>query len=222
MVVQLDSYGRPSETLALSAKDHAIPTAKAGPKAHRGKWAVILAPGHLDVRSKNNDQDDAVIIGDGRHPWAADVLAQLVRIAGHGNLFNNLSLHEYERMFRKVTTQLHFTSLQITSHVVRHAGPSRDRMERSWTLQEIQRGGRWRSVHAALRQWSKLSAARQREVTDIAHKVPAQRPTVTPVTLRATGSAARRTGPATLLPAFEGPSVAKTARRTACSSCMCD
>ena len=138
-----------------------------GPAQYLGKWAILFAPGSTDIRQKNQDQDDAVLI-EGRRAWVGDVVEQLVRIAGDGNLFNNITLNQYESLFRRASREMGIEEVKLTPHVVRHAGPSRDRLDRSRTLQEIQRRGRWRCVQSmnryekegkALRSWSKLTQA---------------------------------------------------------------
>lgn len=143
---------------------------------------LLFAPGDTSQRCTNFDQDDAVLVGDRRNPWVADVLAQVIRIRGHGKLFAHLSLAAYEGLVRKAAAEIEIALLYVSPHVVRHAGPSRDRLDRARSVAEIQRRGRWRCAHSmrryekegkSLRQWNALTLDTRVELANVAKRFPA-------------------------------------------------
>lgn len=118
MVIQLDTYARASEILRVTGKHHVVRPARAGPAAHRKYWAILLAPGDIGERGKNFDQDDAVIVGDRRNPWVADVLREVFRTKDDDVLFGHLTPHSYEENMRWGVKQLDLCGLVLTPHVI--------------------------------------------------------------------------------------------------------
>eukprot|EP00972_Heterocapsa_arctica_P027057 3979704-Heterocapsa_arctica.AAC.1 len=72
--------------------------------------------------------------------WVVGIVKGLARRTRRGaRLFPGLTLASYERAFQKAFRALKLEALGITPHVVRHTGPSNDRLFYLRPLGEVQK-----------------------------------------------------------------------------------
>lgn len=147
LLIQLDSYARPSEVLNIARQDIIRPTSK-----QCKYWGIIFGNSDLDRVTKTGTQDDTVLLDSLDRDYAPKVL-QLVFKACKGPsdlLFPDLTLAQYEALFRQAKSALGIR-LELTPHSVRHSGPSVDALSKSRSQSEIQARGRWRTSKSILR-----------------------------------------------------------------------
>ena len=105
VLIQLASYGRPSEVIGLHKEDVVVPTAQGGPRYKR--TAVIFGNSERGERTKTGEQDDTVVLDQHCHPAAARLLRVLARRAACGSrLLAPLTLSMYERAVRSSCVRL--------------------------------------------------------------------------------------------------------------------
>ena len=183
LCLQLDCYLRPSEAVSLKKNQIFPPQPTAGPQ-YRSRWSLCLAPQELGVTTKTGHFDDTLTIGTPNRLWVKDVVAALFRRTDTGQRFwPDLTLARYEQAFKHGCAALKITNLNLTPHVVRHTGPSADRLFNRMSLDQCQKRGRWASPksvnryekHARImKQLQKLQPSQQASMAKAAHHFPAE------------------------------------------------
>ena len=105
------------------------------------QWGLVL--GNLGI-TKKGLRDDTVLMGLPPRMWINNVCAELKAWRPSGKVFN-LSLTDYERLFRQHALQLGLDPSGLSPHVVRHSGPSNDRLLYRISLADARRRGQWGS-----------------------------------------------------------------------------
>ena len=90
--------------------------------------------------TKKGLRDDTVLMGLPPRMWINNVCAELKAWRPSGKVFN-LSLTDYERLFRQHALQLGLDPSGLSPHVVRHSGPSNDRLLNRISLADARRRG---------------------------------------------------------------------------------
>ena len=148
LLLQLDTYARPSEVVQLTRRDIIKPTTK-----HCKYWGVIFGNSEIDAFTKTGTQDDTVLLDSHDREFAQTVLAWLIRSrpSPDDELFPDLDLSSYEALFRNARQKLHLQQFGLTPHAVQHSGPSADFLSRSRSAAEIQSRGRWKTAKSIQR-----------------------------------------------------------------------
>lgn len=148
LLLQLDSYARPSEILGLHREDVIQPSTK-----QCRFWGLIFGNSELGLTTKNGTQDDTILLDSLDRDYAPLVLQWIVKRhkGNQGPLFPNITLASYEAAFRRAKQHLQLNQFQLTPHSVRHSGPSVDALNKSRSSAEIQARGRWRCAKSLLR-----------------------------------------------------------------------
>ena len=148
LLLQLDSYARPSEILTMTRADIVRPSSK-----QCRFWGLIFGNSSRDERTKTGTQDDTVLLDSRDRDYAPCVLSWVIRHAKHPSdpLFAQLTLAEYETLFRSAKTAMGLGRFELSPHAVRHTGPSIDFLNKNRSATEIQTRGRWRCQKSILR-----------------------------------------------------------------------
>lgn len=163
MMLQYDTYGRPSEILNLMRLDFTTPQPAAGP-LFSNDWTVNLANSASGRGRKNGELDDSVRIGSPGRLWMRDA-TQLYLDGCHrpGRIFR-LTLSHYERLFRSAAKALGLVALKPCPHAVRHSGPSHDTWTRALQLSEVKKRGGWKHDKSVARYEKHAKLLRQLEL----------------------------------------------------------
>ena len=146
MVLQYDTYIRPSECLGLKRSNVGFP---AGGRYQA--WSVVLAPFELGNATKTGTFDDSVLIADKTdRRWLGEAMGLYMKLVGD-SLFANLSLERYENWFKGAAKELKYRTACVMPHILRHSGASNDAFHKRRLLQEIQKRGRWQAKKSVTR-----------------------------------------------------------------------
>ena len=98
LLLQLDTYARPSEILNVKRKDIVRPTSK-----HCKYWGIVFGNSESDELTKTNAQDDTVLQDSTDRSYAAILLERLFHATPSPDsfIFPDLSLAQYENHFTK-------------------------------------------------------------------------------------------------------------------------
>ena len=163
VMLQYDTYGRPSEVLNLMRLDFAMPQPAAGP-LFDNDWAVNLANSADGRIRKNGELDDSVRIGSPGCLWMRDVTQLYLKgCRGPGRIFK-LTLTHYERLSRSAAKALDLTAPKPCPHAVRHSGPSHDTWARTLQLSEVKKRGGWKHDKSVARYEKHAKLLRQLEL----------------------------------------------------------
>ena len=171
--IQFDGYFRPNEIVSVRICDVSVRTNPA-----RGVPVVIRASADthegtsLDVArarasvvqakpAKTGEYDGTVLLGDASskaadRQWVGKLLLRIVAArssAAHApseKIFD-LTVGEYEQVFRDTASFLGLERLEVTPHSARHGGASYDCYYAVRSLEEIQQCGQWASQKSVAR-----------------------------------------------------------------------
>jgi hypothetical protein len=163
VMLQYDTYGRPSEILNLMRLDFTEPQPAAGP-LFCNDWTVNLANSVDGRNRKNGELDDSVRIGSPGRLWMRDATQLYLKgCRGPGRVFQ-LKLSHYENLFRSAAAALGLTALKPCPHAVRHSGPSHDTWARTLQLYEVKKRGGWKHDKSVARYEKHAKLLRQLEL----------------------------------------------------------
>ena len=148
LLLQLDTYARPSEILGLTLADVIQPSSK-----QCKYWGVIFGNSEAGSITKTGTQDDTVLLDSIDRSYAPQVLKMVASrcTSPSSQLFPGVNLDLYERHFRNTKSQLKLGKFELTPHSVRHSGPSLDSLSKARDPSAIQSRGRWRTQKSILR-----------------------------------------------------------------------
>lgn len=147
VLLQYDLYARPSEILNLKGRD-IIPSVR----AFNSAWGVLFGNSEFGECTKAGSMDDVVLADSSHRSWANKLLRHIGLQVGAAdeNVFE-LTLAQYEQLFRDFSK---FSGLQtglFTPHVIRHSGPSFDLINEYRSFEAIQSRGRWAAAQSVAR-----------------------------------------------------------------------
>lgn len=147
LMIQLDTYARPSEVLRIRKRDVVKPVTK-----QCKFWGIIFGNSSFGERTKTGAQDDTVLL-DSLTPDVAKVLSMVYKSCRHQNdlLFPSCSLDFYEKTMLKAKVAVGLGPFCLTPHTVRHSGPSMDFLNKARLPEEIMARGRWASLKSIQR-----------------------------------------------------------------------
>ena len=148
--VQVDTYSRPSELLAVLKEDVLQPQPRAG-RSYARRWGLTLAPSTRRATTKTGQQDESLEVGILDRKFVAQALAVRWARARRGDRLFPFTLAQYERGVSSAVKALQLGKLKIVPHSFRHTGPSTDAWTGTLDDHAIQMRGRWASVLSAKR-----------------------------------------------------------------------
>eukprot|EP00438_Fugacium_kawagutii_P002203 Skav236697 [mRNA] locus=scaffold4101:93018:93839:- [translate_table: standard] len=148
MLLQLDTYARPSKILGLRLRDIVRPVSK-----HCKFWGIIIGISLFDETTKTGTQDDTVLLDSEDRPYVEQVLAHVIRHCKRKDdlLFPHASLSSYEAACRTAKKNVGLGKFDLSPHCVRHSGPSADFLSKSRCAAEIMARGRWKALKSVQR-----------------------------------------------------------------------
>ena len=159
LVVQFDTYMRPSEALALQRCDVVAPIEH--DDVFGAKWGILLAPEGSGRTTKTGKTDGSIDVGGNIRPYAKEVLAAVYKYADDGPLFEPVTLGQYECSFHCEVKETELELLQLTPHTLRHGGPSTDRASGDRSLADIKKRGQWATMDSVARYEKEVVLQRQ-------------------------------------------------------------
>ena len=140
ILIQGDTYLRPSELLALKPQHVIRPAAS----RRSGIYGVIVGPFEDGKPTKAKAYDDCVLLDTGSRSDVNAVMAGLLQFSKTSEfLFTGLDLHSYGLQISKAAKASKLEALHLTPHVLRHSGASHDAYHKVRGFSEIQSRGRW-------------------------------------------------------------------------------
>ena len=148
LLVQLDTYARPSEIVKLRRADVIRPVSK-----QCRFWGIIFGNSEFSEQTKVGLQDDTVLLDSFDRQFAATILELCYRSTSHPSdrLFPGLTLASYERVMKDATIEVGLGKFSFTPHGVRHTGPSIDFLQKARTAEQIMARGRWTCLKSVQR-----------------------------------------------------------------------
>lgn len=148
LLLQLDTYARPSEILKAKRRDVIAPASRACKY-----WGLIFGNSQFSEMTKAKQQDDTVLLDSLDRNYAPKVLKMVASHCAQDDqfLFGPISLAQYEDLFKQSRAAVGLASFSLTPHCVRHSGPSVDFLHRARSATEIQTWGRWKTQKSILR-----------------------------------------------------------------------
>lgn len=148
ILLQGDTYMRPNEILNVQANSVLRPA-----KSRARCWGMVVGNRDLENATKTGLYDDCILLDS---PGRSDLgvvmkylTARCERADSH--LFQQLTLHAYNKAIKKACDTLNLEKLRLTPHNLRHSGPSTDAYYKARSLSAIQQRGRWASISSVLR-----------------------------------------------------------------------
>lgn len=141
-------YLRPGEALRIRADD-VIPPTNLFPSV-----GLRLHPEDRHISSKTGVFDDGMAVDPQYIPDLGQVLLQLARHRGPGNLRFNLSYHEVKAKFQEAMANLNLVDPSL--YRLRHGGASHDWAAKLRSLPKIKRRGCW-MADSSLRRYEKAT-----------------------------------------------------------------
>ena len=182
ILVQGDSYLRPSEVFEITQRHIIPPLASRG----RGIWGVIVGLDEDGKPTKTGDFDDCVLFNTVSRSDVNLIISGLYHSASDPTdcLFSPLSHGQYTQHIHEAARRLKLSHLHLTPHVIRHSGPSHDAYYELRDLKQIQVRGRWKAAESVRRYrkpgrmllshkevpratWQKAVKARQLVIRDV-------------------------------------------------------
>lgn len=148
LLIQLDSYARPSEILNVKKRDVMASTSKTCKY-----WGIIFGKSEFGEFTKAKQQDDTVLLDSLDRTYAPKLWKIVFSQCRQQNqlIFGSISLKEYGNLFKQARKDAGLAQLDFRPRCVRHSGPSCDFSQKTRTATEIQARGRWGTQKAILR-----------------------------------------------------------------------
>ena len=162
VLLQVDTYLRPSELLAVTLGSFSPPTPLAG-RDYDDAWTLVIAPAYLDVCTKTGLVDCSVLIGDKIRQFLLKALVAFgldrkgrrdctLKKNRYVKLFPfSLSTYEKEVANAGEELKLKAAGIEVMPHVLRHTGPSHDRYVGARSAEEVRRRGQWVALGSCAR-----------------------------------------------------------------------
>ena len=143
-LVMVDAYLRPSELVEMLASQ-VVPKQ---PAAGMDRTALHINPDYRQRRGKTGELDESVLI---TRSWLGTALETYARKrSGHQRLWD-FSLAELRLAFLSAAEAAGITFLKPVLYMARHSGASLDRLNDVYSLEEVQKRGRWRCMSSVRR-----------------------------------------------------------------------
>ena len=149
LLLQFDSYARPSALLRLRGSDLIAPVAATG----LDRWALVLAPQEREVATKTGTYDETVAIGN-FDVDLTQLLAQKKRTTANGDLVFKTDAVKYRKAFSKAAKRLGLEQWCLTTYQARHGGATRDILLQRREMEEVRKRGHWKT-YSSVRRYEK-------------------------------------------------------------------
>ena len=144
VLVCLGAYLRPSECMGMRRCDFIPPAGLL-----TNFWSILVCSEEADLIPKTGSRDDSVIWDMEELLWMGPVFSAIRRAGDLNGSAWNFSYPELLKVFRAATKLLKIE--HVAPYVLRHSGPSWDRLKNRRTQEQIMKRGRWKSLLSVAR-----------------------------------------------------------------------
>ncbi|CAK0897361.1 unnamed protein product, partial [Prorocentrum cordatum] len=154
-----DAYLRPGELLTLRA-DHVVPA-----QPHAGGdycfTSLVLRPEEELQSTRTRGFNDSILLDSPARSFLGPLLEQVAFQSQPMELLFPWSGAAFNAMFKEAAALVGLESWELTPCILRHSGPSHDRLTKARSLEAIKRRGRWAS-DLSVRRYEKGSRVMRR------------------------------------------------------------
>ena len=150
IALMFETYGRPSEILALTRESVVTPVSLGA--GTLGQVVIQIRSADLGITGKTGLTDLSIPLDLPRHAWLANLLRQWSKDLAPGQRLWLFSHQELSKLFHDAADNLNVSCLRPCLFSLRHGGPSHDRTVGARSLQEVQQRGGWKS-HELIRRY---------------------------------------------------------------------
>ncbi|CAK0847428.1 unnamed protein product, partial [Prorocentrum cordatum] len=149
VLIMFETYMRPSEVLALRARQVVVPLPKEGGASIF--LTFVVRASEYEIPTKTNTYDLSVPLDLPRQQWMVDPISFVQALRGPDDLFLGLGYNQLAEDFQSATSALGVSLLKATLYSLRHGGASRDRSTGARGLGAVQQRGGWKAFKSVLR-----------------------------------------------------------------------
>jgi hypothetical protein len=154
IMVAGDGYLRPCDLMGIRKQD----VIKAHPQmGQQFRYvSVLLAPFSRGIPTKTHEFNDSVVFNSQGWEWIGHLLASAASHCKVDEPVFDFTMVHWNAVMKKAARLLFISHWEVVPYLLRHSGPSEDYLSGTRTLLDIQRRGRWKSVHS-VRRYEKLA-----------------------------------------------------------------
>ena len=145
VIFLFETYGRPSESLAVRGMQVIRPTR--GLEGSMACWSIVFNAREWDRPGKTDAFDHTVVLDLTRQSWMGRCLEKLA-VNRRTSTVWDFTYVEFFREFRRAVLSLGLQRMNLCPYMLRHGGASHDR---GTLVREIQDRGGWRSFASVQR-----------------------------------------------------------------------
>ncbi|CAK0841047.1 unnamed protein product [Prorocentrum cordatum] len=149
IVIMFETYMRPSEVLALRARQVVLPLPEEGGAS--AFLTFVVRASEYEVPTKTNEYDLSVPLDLQRQQWLVKPISFVQALREPDALFLGLSYTELAEDFQSAIEALDVGVLRPTLYSLRHGGASQDRSMGVRSLGGVQQRGGWKTFKSVLR-----------------------------------------------------------------------
>ncbi|CAK0819295.1 unnamed protein product, partial [Prorocentrum cordatum] len=149
VLIMFETYMRPSEVLALRARQVVLPLPKEGGASVF--LTFVVRASEYQIPTKTNEYDLSVPLDLRRQQWLVESISFVQALREPDELFLGLSYTELAADFSSAISALGVTVLEPTLYSLRHGGASHDRSTGARSLGAVQQRGGWKAFKSVLR-----------------------------------------------------------------------
>ncbi|CAK0901538.1 unnamed protein product [Prorocentrum cordatum] len=149
VLIMFETYMRPSEVLALRARQVVLPLPKEGGASIF--LTFVVRASEYEIPTKTNEYDLSVPLDLPRQQWMVDPISFVQALRGPDDLFLGLGYNQLAEDFQSATSALGVSLLKATLYSLRHGGASHDRSTGARGLGAVQQRGGWKAFKSVLR-----------------------------------------------------------------------
>ena len=144
VLVCFGAYLRPSECMGLHRRDFIPPVGRM-----TNFWSLLVCAEDAGLVSKTGTRDDSVIWDMEELLWMGPVFSALRRAGDLNGSAWNFTYLDLMKVFRAATARI--GAKHVVPYVLRHSGPSWDRLQGRRSQEQVMKRGRWRSLQSVAR-----------------------------------------------------------------------
>jgi hypothetical protein len=113
--------------------------------------SILLAPFSRGIPTKTHEFNDSVVFNSQGREWIGHLLASAASHCKVDEMVFNFTMGQWNAVMKKAARLLFISHWEVVPYLLRHSGPSEDYLSGTRSLLDIQRRGRWKSVHSVRR-----------------------------------------------------------------------
>jgi hypothetical protein len=149
IMVAADGYLRPCDLMGIRKQDVIKAHPQMGPQFRY--VSVLLAPFSRGIPTKTHEFNDSVVFNSKGREWIGHLLANAASHCKADEQVFDFTMVHWSAAMKKAARLLCISHWEVVPYLLRHSGPSEDYLSGTRSLLDIQRRGRWKSVHSVRR-----------------------------------------------------------------------